>query len=267
MKKNKTTKTSKKSYSSVKEILKDNNSKIKLTPFNCKEAKFGKTLTISNPSCLDGKFDVIFRRASTSEKFFGDMEKQRPNQIVWNEEEQQAYFLNPDKQLYKILFEPIYMKKKERPTEEYMENLKKGYIRREIKDLAIPWSKFHNPNSNLFDKTYDTRLLTPMFIDLLILVKQKKIKISCGVAMMQLLSYYANYSPSSQKILVGGCEIILEVDFNLGKYDMVYDDVFLVGQNVHDICDPKYVPDEVLVKETKKKSLLERIFGENLWLI
>ena len=134
MKKNKTTKPSKKSYSSVKEILKDNNSKIKLTPFNCKEAKFGKTLTISNPSCLDGKFDVIFRRASTSEKFFGDMEKQRPNQILWNEEEQQAYFLNPDKQLYKILFEPIDMEKiREGLSVDYVED---NYFS-ELKDFEI----------------------------------------------------------------------------------------------------------------------------------
>lgn len=260
MKKNKTTRSTKKSYSSVKEILKDNNSKIKLTPFNCKEAKFGKILTICNPSGLDGKFDVIFRRASTSEKFFGDMEKQRPNQIVWNEEEQQAYFLNSDKQLYKILFEPVYVRNTN-----------------QIKNIAIPWSKFHNPKPELFDKTYDTRLLTPMFIDLLDLVKEEKIKVKCGIAMMQLLSYYTNYSPALKKIYIGGCEIVVELDFNLEKYDMWYGDVCLVGTSVLgkdinieedvDIAQDanelfKEVADKVCPSK-KKKSLWERIFGEN----
>lgn len=271
MKKNKTTKTTKKSYSSVKELLEDNNSKIKLTPFNCKEAKFGKIIEIDNPYNSTGKFDFIFRRASTSERFFGSIENQRSNQILWNEEEQQAYFLNSDKQLYKILFEPVHMKKQKtnQTTEEYIDSLKKSYLKQEIENIAIPWGRFHNPSPNLFDRTYDTKLLTPMLIDLLDLVKEKKIKVRCGVAMMQLLSYYTNYSLCTQKIHIGGCEIIAELDFDLAKYDMWYDDICIVGKGVLEKETPdnsseyfnkalKEVAEEVC---PPKKNIWQRIFG------
>ena len=67
-----------------------------------------------NPYCPDGKFEIVFRRNSNSIKFFEGIDKQFPNQILWNEEEQQAYFLNSDKQLYKILFEPVHMKKQKK---------------------------------------------------------------------------------------------------------------------------------------------------------
>lgn len=281
MKKNKTTKPSKKSYNSVKEILKDNNSKIKLTPFNCKEAKFGKIIEIEYPYNSTGKLDFIFRRASTSEKFFGDMEKQRPNQIIWNEEEQQAYFLNPDKQLYKILFEPIYMKKKnkEQTTEEYMKDLKKGYIRQEIKDLAIPWSKFLYKSPFEDKLEFKQYLLEPLFIDLLAVVQQKKIKISCGVGMVALIERYFYVEPITRAIKVGSCEIVLELDFNLPKYDMEYDDIRILGIGVPEPVsqDPVKGSKDVINKAlnnlndtldacidsvtTKKKSFWERIFG------
>jgi hypothetical protein len=257
MKKNKTTRSTKKSYSSVKEILKDNNSKIKLTPFNCKEAKFGKILTISNPSSLDGKFDVIFRRASTSEKFFGDMEKQRPNQILWNEEEQQAYFLNPDKQLYKILFEPV--------------TIENQRSKQQIKNIAIRWGEFFDENAKWYNEKYKKYLLTSMFVDLLDIVKQKSIKVKCGIAMMELIEgyvYYVHCSPN-KSIRIGGCEIIPELDFNLAKHDLWYEDICLVGTSVPE-KDTNITQDanelfkkvaEKVCPPKKKKSLLERIFG------
>lgn len=282
MKKNKTTKPSKKSYNSVKEMLKDNNSKIKLTPFNCKEAKFGKTIEIDNPYNSTGKFDFIFRRASTSERFFEGIENQRSNQILWNEEEKQAYFLNSDRQLYKMVFEPIYMKNKKQATkqttEEYMDSLKKGYMRQEIKDLAIPWSKFLY-KSHFEDKLeFKQYLLEPLFIDLLAVVQQKKIKISCGVGMVELIERYFYVEPITRAFKVGSCEIVLDLDFDLPKYDIEYDDIRILGIGV-----PEPVPQEP-VKESKdvvnkalnnlndtldacidsvskKKSIWERIFG------
>ena len=275
MKKSKTTKTTKKSYSSVKELLEDNNSKIKLTPFSCKEAKFGKIIVMPNPYCSNQKFNIIFSRASTSSKFFENIENRIPNQILWNEEEQQAYFLNSDKQLYKILFEPFIMKKKNTTQtyddivwEEKRNILEKIHLKDKIRNIAIPWSKFHNPSPNLFDRTYDTKLLTPMLIDLLDLVKENKIKVRCGVAMMQLLSYYTNYSLCAQKIHMGGCEIATELDFNLAKYDMWYDDVILVGKGVpepnidYSPCNSNEAFKEVAEKVCPpKKNIWQRIFG------
>lgn len=276
MKKNKTTKPTKKSYSSVKEVLEDNNSKIKLTPFNCKEAKFGKIIEIENPYNSTGKFDFIFRRASTSERFFDCIENQRSNQILWNEEEQQAYFLNSDRQLYKMVFEPIYMKKKniEQTTEEYMEALKKGYMRQEIKDLAIPWSKFYY-KSHFEDKLeFKQYLLEPLFINLLAVVQQKKIKISCGVGMVALIERYFYVEPITRAFKVGSCEIVLELDFDLPKYDIEYDDIRILGIGVpqEPVKDSKDdinkalnnlndILDSCIDSVTKKKSIWERIFG------
>lgn len=257
MKKNKITKSSKKFYGSVKEILEDNNSKIKLTPLNCKEAKFGKIITIYESRLLSEKFDVIFRRASTSEKFFGEMEKQRPNQIVWNEEEQQAYFLNPDKQLYKILFEPV--------------AIENQCLKQQIKNIAIRWSEFFDENAKWYNEKYKKYLLTSMFVDLLDIVKEKTIKVKCGIAMMELIEGYMYYlhCSSNKSIYIGGCEIIPELDFNLAKYDLWYEDVCLVGTSVPErdtnIAQDtnelfKEVADKVCSPK-KKKSLWERIFG------
>jgi hypothetical protein len=258
MKKNKTTKSTKKSYSSVKEILEDNNSNIKLTPLNCKEAKFGKIIEIDNPYSSTGKFDFIFRRASTSEKFFDGIENQRSNQILWNEEEQQAYFINPDKKLYKILFEPITMKKKtlNQTYEEYTEELnKKAYLEKEIEKLAIPWSKFYDENARWYNEQYKLSLLTSMFINLLDLVREKTIKVKCGICMMDIIERYSHYNPYSpnKSIHVGSCEIIPELDFNLGQFDLAYDNITLVGQGVHDMTDCRWVPNKVLQKQNEIK--------------
>ena len=278
MKKSKTVKSSKKSYNSVKEMLKDNNCKIQLAPFNCKEAKFGKLITIPSPQSSYGKFDIIFRRSDSSKKFFEDMEKQFPNQILWNEEEQQAYFLNPDKQLYKILFEPIYMKKKnkEQTTEEYMESLKKGYIRQEIKDLAIPWSKFLYKSPFVDKLEFKQYLLEPLFIDLLDAVKEKKIKIMCGVGMVSLIERYFYVEPITRTFKVGSCEIEIELDFNLPKYDIEYDDICILGIGVPEKdtniekntiltqdANELFKEAEKVCQSEKKKSLWEKIFGGN----
>lgn len=256
MKKSKTTKTTKKSCSSVKELLEDINSKIKLTPFNCTEAKFGKIVVMPNPYCPDGKFEIVFRRNSTSEKFFEGIDKQFPNQILWNEEEQQAYFLNSDKQLYKILFEPFIMKKKN-TTQTYSDIVSKEKLKIEIEELAIPWSSW-NVNGYTAFGTFN-HLLTSMFLELLNLVKEKKIKISCGVVMMEFLTSYSRYNSYIKKIEIAGCEIIPELDFNIGKYDLAYDNIILVGQNIKSKIDNTQAVNEV--PPSPKKTIWQRIFG------
>ena len=273
MKKSKTTKSTKKSYSSVKELLEDNNSKIKLTPFNCNEAKFGKIVVMPNPYCPDGKFEIVFRRNSNSIKFFEGIDMQFPNQILWNEEEQQAYFLNSDKQLYKILFEPVPMKKQKtnQTTEEYTENLKKAYLRKEIENIVIPWSKFH-VHSYYCGNILNVHLLKPLFINLLDLVKEKTIKVRCGVGMMQVINENFNIANREGSYSFASCEIITELDFNLAKFDMVYDDYYfyicIVGKGVPE-PDIDYSPcnsNEAFKKVAEevcppKKNIWQRIFG------
>lgn len=83
----------------------------KALSLSCKESKFGKSITIyDQPTTLKGKFDILFKRAATSKDFWEKIENQRENQIVFNEEEQQAYFINADKELFKLLFEPVNIK-------------------------------------------------------------------------------------------------------------------------------------------------------------
>ncbi len=74
---------------------------------NCKKAKFTHELSIYSPDCINNTFEYFLRRASTSKKFFDLLDKQLPNQLLYNTEEKEAYFLNSDKQLYKLKFEPI----------------------------------------------------------------------------------------------------------------------------------------------------------------
>lgn len=231
MKKSKTTKTTKKSYSSVKELLEDNNSKIKLTPFNCKEAKFGKIIVMPNPYCSNQKFNIIFSRASTSSKFFENIENRIPNQILWNEEEQQAYFLNSDKQLYKILFEPVPMEKQKtnQTTEEYMNSLKKSYLKQEIKNIAIPWSKFHNPSPNLFDRTYDTKLLTPMLIDLLDSIiehkNQKVYHFTVSPRVNAFIESLMNYEWNTKSFIFKDKLFFVHVDVYNPKTELIFQNI------------------------------------------
>lgn len=188
----------------------------KTTLFNCKEVKFGKTITISNPYGPDGKFDVILRRASTSNKFFEGLGNQIPNQIIWNEEEQQAYFFNPDKQLYKILFEPITMKK----TKTTEKQLEETYIKNEIKNLKIQWREFESRNFRA--EFYD------LCIDLLDILQKEKITIQCGIAAMDYLRYLRNYNPTKNVLEFGGCEITPKLNFKLHKNSVTFDDNLLV---------------------------------------
>ena len=149
--------------------------------------------------------------------------------------------------------------KKQQTLEEYKKKINKKVPQEEIKLLAIPWSGWNVNGYAAFD-TFN-HLLTSMFVDLLDLVKEKEIKISCGVAMMQLLSYYTNYSPCTQKIHIGGCEVIIELDFNLGKHELAYNGIILVGQNIKSKIDNTQVVNEAPPSPNKKKSIWERIFG------
>ena len=79
---------------------------------NCKDVKFTKELSIYNPDCINNTFDYILRRCSTSKKFFELLDKQLPNQLLYNTEEKEAYFLNSDRELFKLKFKPIDEKRK-----------------------------------------------------------------------------------------------------------------------------------------------------------
>jgi hypothetical protein len=93
----------------------------------------------------------------------------------------------------------------------------------EIRKLAIPWNKFHSKNHNGY-----------MFISLLDIVKKKQIKVRCGIAMMHVLTFSPIYYSTKfgEKLKLGTCEIDLELDFNLAKYDLMYDGILLVGESI-----------------------------------
>ena len=179
-----------------------------------------------------------------------------------------------------MVFEPIYMKKKnkEQTTEEYTEALKKGYMRQEIKDLAIPWSKFLYKSPFEDKLEFKQYLLEPLFIDLLAVVQQKKIKITCGVGMVALIERYFYVEPITKVFKVGSCEIVLELDFDLPKYDIEYDDIRILGIGVPELVPQEPVKeskddinkalnnlndtlDSCIDSVTKKKGIWKRIFG------
>jgi hypothetical protein len=255
MKKNKTTKPTGRSYKSVPELLEGEKSNIKLSPFNCKQAGLKREINCSS-------YKVNLLQTNTIKTLHERIDEQIPNQFIWCEEEKEVYFYNKDKHLFKLKFEPIMTKKnkqKNQTTEEYMEDLKNACLKKEIENLAIPWSKFHNKGETLFTSFYNLNLLTVMFIDLLDLVREKKIKITCGVAMMHLLTYYANYDPSLKKIIIGGCEITPELDFNACKYDLVYDNVVLVGQAI-----PEPIKEDNRAFEAAAKKIVPG-YKKSLW--
>ncbi len=227
----------------------------KETTLNAKQAKFTHELKLDD-RVTSGGFGIFLRRCSTTKKFFELLSKQMPNQLLFNLEEQECYYLNQDRGFFKLKFEPVIMKnkKKNQTTEEYLEELKQAYLKEEIKQLAIPWEKFFRPNEWLSCNRYDLNLLIYMFIGLLDLVKQKQIKVRCGIAMMHLLTFSPIYYSTKfgDKLKLGTCEIDLELDFNLAKYDLMYDDVLLVGESVVEE-EPKEVKME---KEKPKKKFL-----------
>jgi hypothetical protein len=100
----------------------------------------------------------------------------------------------------------------------------------EIQNLAVPWNKFYDPHARWFSEGYNWRMLTSMFVDLLALVKKKEIKVRCGIGILHLLIDYPYYF--SDKIQIGTCKIIVELDFNLAKYDLMYDGILLVGESI-----------------------------------
>jgi hypothetical protein len=152
--------------------------------------------------------------------------------------------------------------KKKNTTQIYIDIVSKEKLKMEIKELAIPWSSW---NVNGYVNGYvsiicsHNHLLTSMFLELLNLVKEKKIKISCGVIMMDFLDSYSRYNSCIKKIEIAGCEIIPELDFNLGKHDLAYDNIILVGQNIKSKIDNTQVVNEV--SPSPKKNIWQRIFG------
>ena len=104
----------------------------------------------------------------------------------------------------------------------------------EIQKLAIPWNKFYDPHARWISERYNWRVLTNMFIDLLALAKKKEIKVRCGIGILHLLVNYPYYYSTKfgEKLKLGTCEIDLELDFSLAKYDLMYDGILLVGESI-----------------------------------
>lgn len=220
----------------------------KQTTLNANQVKFTHQLNLHNTG-----FDIFLRRCSTTKKFFKLLDDQIPNQLLYNLEEEECYFLNKECNLFKLKFEPVIMKnkKKNQTTEEYLEELKQAYQKQEIKELAIPWDKFHSKNYNSYVcSNFSLIEITNLFINLLDLVKEKQIKVRCGIAMMHLLTFSPNYceTVSGNKIKLGTCEIDSELDFGLAKYDLMYDDILLVGESV-----VEEEPKEVKIEKPRKK--------------
>lgn len=227
----------------------------KQTTLNAKQVEFTHQLNLHNTG-----FDIFLRRCSTTKKFFKLLDDQIPNQLLYNLEEEECYFLNKECDLFKLKFEPVNMKnkKKNQTTEEYLEELKQAYLKEEIKQLAIPWDKFHSKNYNsCICSNFSLIEITNLFIGLLDLVKEKQIKVRCGIAMMHLLTFSPIYYSTKfgDKLKLGTCEIDLELDFNLAKYDLMYDDVLLVGESV-----VEEEPKEVKMEEEKPKKKFLGLF-------
>jgi hypothetical protein len=147
--------------------------------------------------------------------------------------------------------------KKKNTTQTYDDIVLKEKLKMEIKELAIPWDSW-NVNGYAAINTFN-HLLTSMFFELLSLVKEKKIKISCGVVMMDFLNNYSRYDSYIKKIEIAGCEIIPELDFNIGKYDLAYDNIILAGQNIKSKIDNTQTVNEI--PPSPKKNIWQRIFG------
>jgi hypothetical protein len=204
---------------------------------NCKDVKFTKELSIYNPDCLNNTFEYTLRRCSTSKKFFELLDGQLPNQLLYNTEEKEAYFLNSDRQLFKLKFEPIDDKKKTDTLKEI-----------EIQKLAIPWNKFYCLKDFRFSNGYCLSMLNRLFVDLLHIEKKEVIRVKCGIGMMQGLEGLSGFDSFRNKIQISNCTIITELDFNVGKHDLVYNGIVLIGE---DIVEKEEIKKEI--KEIKKE--------------
>jgi len=101
-----------------------------------------------------------------------------------------------------------------------------------IEDLAITYNTYRDRLKWDSEKQYDKlSLLNSLFVDLLHLVKGKHIKIECGVAMMQILICDTKYNPHTKRIEIGTCEIIPELNFDLGKMELSYNGVILYKED------------------------------------
>ena len=94
---------------------------------------------------------------------------------------------------------------------------------------------------------YDTTVLGHLLVDLLYTVKLEKIEIQCGIGMMSILDGYAKYDFIRKNIEIGDCVVKVKQNLNIGKFDLVYNDILLIGESI-----------EEPVKETNKKSFWER---------
>lgn len=201
--------------------------------FNCKQAGLKRVL-----QCGDGNLKLLLRQANTIKSLHEGIDEQIPNQIIWCEQEKEAYYYNENGHLFKFKFEPIMKKntkQKNQTTEEYMESLEEAYLKKEIEALAVYWNRFcsvSNWSTRVYD--YNTAVLGHLLVDLLYTVKLEKIEIQCGIGMMSILEGYPKYHPIKKIIEIGDCIIRAKQNLDIGKFDLVYNDILLIGESIEE---------------------------------
>lgn len=217
-------------------------------------------------------YSVLLRQANTTKVLHRGIDNQIPNQFIWCEEEKETYYYNEKRQLFKLKFEPIMKKNTKQTTEEYLESLNEAYLKKEIEALAVPWNKFCYI-TKWSDMCYDTTVLGHLLVDLLYTVKLEKIEIQCGIGIMSILDGYAKYDFIRKNIEIGDCVVKVKQNLNIGKFDLVYNDILLIGESIEEPVKEKCEVNKALKnlnetldscidylkpKETNKKSFWGR---------
>jgi hypothetical protein len=182
-------------------------------------------------NCASYKVNLL--KSNTIKSLHERIDEQIPNQFIWCEEEKETYFYNEKRQLFKFKFEPIMKKNTKQTTEEYLESLDEAYLKKEIEALAVPWNKFCYI-TKWSDMCYDTTVLGHLLVDLLYTVKLEKIEIQCGIGIMSILDGYAKYDFIKKFIQIGNCIIRVKQNLNIGKFDLVYNDILLIGESIEE---------------------------------
>ena len=135
-------------------------------------------------------------------------------------------------------------RQKNQTIENYLENLEESCLKKNIEALAVPWNKFYYVG-RFSEIYYDTTALTRLLVNLLHTVKLEKIEIQCGIGMRCILDGYAKYDFIRKNIEIGDCVVKVKQNLNIGKFDLVYNDILLIGESIEE-------PDKENVKESLK---------------
>jgi hypothetical protein len=74
------------------------------TQLTCKDVGFTEKLNI--PLYLNPDYHILLKRGNSYEKMLENY-KRFPNQLLWVKEQQACYYVNPDGELYKLVFEKV----------------------------------------------------------------------------------------------------------------------------------------------------------------